>query len=217
MTGAGPEGISLDRTVFYPTGGGQPGDSGTLRLADGGAIPITGAVKDGADGVLHLVAPDTAMPPVGTKVTAEIDWDRRYRHMRMHTCMHLLCSIIHGGVTGGSIGDGKGRLDFDLPEPTLDKDAITEELNRLVQRDDPVAIRSISENELDRNPELVRTMSVQPPRGAGEVRVIDIEGTDRQPCGGTHVRRTGEIGRVAVTKIENKGKHNRRINLALVD
>ena len=214
---AGPDGIRLDRTVFYPAGGGQPGDTGLLRLEDGRTIPITDAAKDGADSVLHVVPAGTELPPPGSKVVAEIDWERRHRHMRMHTCLHLLCSVVHGGVTGGAIGDGKGRLDFDLPDQALDKDALTERLNQLVAGDHAVTVRSISEDELDRNPELVRTMSVKPPRGSGQIRFIEIEGVDRQPCGGTHVRRTGEIGRVAVTKIENKGRHNRRINLALVD
>ena len=211
---AGAEGILLDRTVFYPTGGGQPGDSGVILVGDGQVLAITGAIKADADGVLHVPAPGVDLPAIRSEVTAEIDWERRYAHMRMHTCLHLLCSLIKGGVTGGAVGEGKGRLDFDLPDQTIDKDAITAQLNELIAADRPVSVRLITDEELDRNPELVRTMSVQPPRGSGLVRVIEIEGIDRQPCGGTHVRRTGEIGRVAVTKIENKGRHNRRINLA---
>ena len=218
VTAAGADGIRLDRTVFYPAGGGQPGDRGVLRLADGSSIAIVDAVKDrDSDMVLHLPAEGAALPPPGTAVTAEIDWERRHRHMRMHTCLHLLCSAVAGGVTGGAIGDGKGRLDFDLPDRTLDEDLLAEQLNRLIAEDRPVSVRWISDAELAANPELVRTMSVKPPSGTGRVRVIEIEGIDRQPCGGTHVQRTGEIGRVRVTKIENKGRHNRRINLAFAE
>ena len=218
VTAAGADGIRLDRTVFYPAGGGQPGDRGVLRLADGSSIAIVDAVKDrDSDMVLHLPAEGAALPPPGTAVTAEIDWERRYRHMRMHTCLHLLCAAVPGGVTGGAIGDGKGRLDFDLPDRALDKDLLAEQLNCLIAEDRPVSVRWISDAELAANPELVRTMSVKPPSGTGRVRVIEIEGIDRQPCGGTHVQRTGEIGRVRVTKIENKGRHNRRINLAFAE
>ena len=213
-----PEGIVLDRTVFYAAGGGQPGDTGYLRLADGGSVQIVDTVKGEAEGiVLHVPAQGTAVPEPGTRVAAELDWERRHRHMRMHTCLHLLCSMVPGGVTGGAIGDGKGRLDFDLGENSVDKDALTERLNALVAEDRPVAIRSITDAELAANPELVRTMSVKPPSGSGRVRLIEIDGVDRQPCGGTHVSRTGEIGRVTVTKIENKGRRNRRINLAFVE
>jgi len=211
-------GIVLDRTVFYPAGGGQPGDTGRLGLADGASIEIVDAIKgDEADSVIHVPAPGAALPAPGTPVTAAIDWERRHRHMRMHTCMHLLCSLVPGGVTGGQIGDGKGRLDFDLGENSIDKDVLTEALNRLVAADAPVGARWIADGELDAAPDLVRTMSVKPPRGSGQVRLIDVDGVDLQPCGGTHVRRTGEIGPVAVTKIENKGKRNRRVNLVFVE
>ncbi len=217
VTAADARGIRLDRTVFYVEGGGQPGDSGVLRLADGSAITIVNTVKgDAADDMLHIPAEGAVLPAAGTPVTAEIDWDRRYRHMRMHTCMHLLCAVVTGDVTGGQVGDGKGRLDFNLPDTKLDKDHIAAELNRLIREDHAVQPRWITDVELAAQPELVRTMSVKPPAGQGRVRVLDIAGVDLQPCGGTHVARTGEIGAVEVTKIENKGRQNRRINLALV-
>lgn len=215
-------GIILDRTVFYPTGGGQPGDSGELRLADGRAIAIADTLKGDGSGIVHVPAP--GQPPLGEfglatgdKVTAVLDWERRHRHMRMHTCMHLLCSIVSGDVTGGQIGDGKARLDFNIPGDALDKDHLTAELNRLVKEDHPAVPRWISDEEMASRPELVRTMSVKPPSGQGKVRLLDIEGVDLQPCGGTHVSRTGEIGLVEVAKIENKGKQNRRVNLRFAE
>jgi len=218
VVSADEDGILLDRTVFYPLGGGQAGDTGNLRLADGRVIAITGTRKGGQAGeILHIPAPDAALPTPGTKVGAEIDWARRHRLMRMHTCLHLLCSVIEGDVTGGSIGDGKGRLDFNLPDTQLDKEAITAALNSLIEADHPVETRWIADEELDSNPQLVRTMSVKPPTGSGRVRLLDIPGVDLQPCGGTHVQRTGEIGPVRVGKIENKGRQNRRINIAFAD
>lgn len=214
VTASGPEGVRLDRTVFYPLGGGQPGDSGHLVLSDGTRLRVVDAVKgDGHDDVVHRLAEGVEAPAPGTRVTAEIDWERRHRHMRMHTCLHLLCAVVTGDVTGGQIGADKGRLDFNLPDTQLDKEAITAELNRLVAEDHPVQPRWISDAELAAQPELVRTMSVKPPSGGGRVRLLDIAGVDLQPCGGTHVRRTGEIGRVRVGKIENKGRQNRRINI----
>jgi misacylated tRNA(Ala) deacylase len=208
-------GIRLDRTVFYPTGGGQPGDTGTLRRADGSRVVIADARKgDGLDDVLHIPAPGSALPAVGDKVAAEIDWERRHRLMRMHTCLHLLCAVVPGAVTGGQISDGKARLDFDVPGEALDKAVITDKLNALIAADHTVAPRWITDEELAAQPDLVRTMSVKPPTGFGKVRLLDIAGIDLQPCGGTHIRRTGEIGRVEVTKIENKGRQNRRVNLA---
>jgi misacylated tRNA(Ala) deacylase len=215
VVGVDERGIRLDRTVFYPTGGGQPGDCGTLRLADGMAVTIADTVKgDVADEVIHVPASGAALPPVGAEVTAEIDWDRRHRLMRMHTCLHLLCAIVPGAVTGGSVGDGRGRLDFDVPGASLDKDAITAGINRLITEDHAVAPRWIDDAELEAHPELVRTMSVRPPTGAGKVRLLEIDGIDLQPCGGTHVKNTAEIGPVVITKIENKGRQNRRINIA---
>ena len=216
VTGLDADGIRLDCTVFYAEGGGQPGDSGRLSTADGHEIEIVDTRKHVATGE-HLHVPAAGAPALspGDAVTAEIDWERRHRLMRVHTCLHLLCAVVPGGVTGGSVGPGKGRLDFDLPETTLDKDRIGVELNRLIQEDHPVGARWIGDEELARNPELVRTMSVQPPKGQGRVRLIDVVGVDLQPCGGTHVRTTGEIGRVRIGKIENKGRHNRRVNIAL--
>ena len=215
VTAVDDAGVRLDRTVFYPLGGGQPGDVGELVLGDGTTVPIVDTRKGEAPGeIVHV--PDGPVDPglVGSGITARIDWSRRHRLMRMHTCMHLLCSLVPAPVTGGSIRDGSGRLDFDLPESTLDKQDLTERLNRLVAEDHAVTARWIGEEELDANPSLVRTMSVAPPRGQGTVRVLDIEGVDLQPCGGTHVASSGEIGRVRVTKIEKKGRQNRRVSVA---
>jgi misacylated tRNA(Ala) deacylase len=210
-------GIRLDRTVFYPTGGGQPGDSGVLRLADGSAVAIADAIKgEGPDEVIHVPAAGAVLPSPGAEVTAEINWERRHRLMRMHTCLHLLCAVVPGLVTGGSVGDGRGRLDFDVPGASLDKEAIGTGLNRLIAEGHAVAPRWIDDAELVAHPELVRTMTVKPPTGAGRVRLLEIAGVDLQPCGGTHVRNTAEIGPVEIGKIENKGRQNRRINVALV-
>jgi len=214
VTAIDERGIRLDNTVFYPTGGGQPGDVGMLRRADGGEIAIIDAVKGAAaDEVIHLPAPGSPVPAIGETVTAEIDWARRHRLMRMHTCLHLLCAVVPGAVTGGQISDGKARLDFDVPGATLDKEEIAAKLNALIAADHEVTPRWITDEELAAHPELVRTMTVKPPTGHGRVRLLDIAGIDLQPCGGTHVRRTGEIGAVAVAKIENKGKQNRRVNI----
>ena len=211
-------GIRLDRTVFYPMGGGQPGDQGVLRLPDGSTVPIRDTVKGtGQDDILHLTGPGVPLPAPGTKVTADIDWERRHRLMRMHTCLHLLCAVVPGEVTGGQVGDGKGRLDFNLPAGGLDKEAIAAALNKLIAEDHAVREIWITDEELAAQPDLVRTMSVKPPTGAGRVRLLRIEDVDLQPCGGTHVQRTGEIGPVQVTKIESKGKQNRRINIAFAE
>jgi misacylated tRNA(Ala) deacylase len=210
-------GVRLDRTVFYPAGGGQPGDIGVLRLADGSEIAIVDTVKgDGVDEVIHVAAPNAPLPPPGEQVTAAIDWERRHRLMRMHTCLHLLCAVVPGAVTGGSIGDGRGRLDFDVPGAALDKEAIAAGLNKLITEGHAVAPRWIDDAELAARPELVRTMTVKPPTGTGKVRLLEIAGVDLQPCGGTHVKNTAEIGPVGIGKIENKGRQNRRINLAFV-
>jgi misacylated tRNA(Ala) deacylase len=218
VTAVDGAGIRLDRTVFYVMGGGQPGDSGTLALADGRSIRIADTRKGPVAGeILHVPAPDQPVPEVGDKVTAGIDWDRRYRHMRVHTSLHLLSAVVTGGVTGGQIGDGKGRLDFDLEGQSLDKEAIETKINELIRADHPVGSRWITDEELAAKPELVKTMSVKPPIGQGKVRLMDIPGVDLQPCGGTHVARTGEIGRIVVTKIESKGKRNRRVNVQLAD
>ena len=215
ITAVDGAGVRLDRTVFYPTGGGQPGDVGELALGGGTVIRIVDTRKGEAPGeIVHV--PETPADPgiTGSEVTARIDWNRRHRLMRMHTCLHLLCSLVPAPVTGGSIRDGSGRLDFDLRESTLDKEDLTARLNRLIAGDHSVTPRWIGEEELDANPSLVRTMSVAPPRGQGSVRLLEIEGVDLQPCGGTHVASTGEIGRVRVTKIEKKGRQNRRVNVA---
>jgi misacylated tRNA(Ala) deacylase len=218
VIGADGQGIRLDRTVFYPMGGGQPGDTGTLRLASGEEIAIVDTRKgEGPDEVIHVPAPGTALPPPGSEVTAAIDWERRHRLMRMHTCLHLLCAVVPGAVTGGQISDGRGRLDFDVPGAGLDKAAIEERLNALIAEGHPVAPGWIADDELAARPELVRTMSVKPPQGAGRVRLIEIAGIDLQPCGGTHLRNTAEIGPVAIGKIENKGRQNRRINIAFAE
>jgi len=215
---ATPEGVVLDRTVFYARAGGQPGDAGLLRWA-GGEMAVSEALKGPEDSVLHVPAPGAALPEAGSEVTAVLDWARRHRLMRMHTSLHLLCSLIPGaGVTGGQIGADKSRLDFDLPDPPT-KESLTEALNALVAANHAISERWISEAELDANPSLVRTLSVQPPRGTGRIRLVRIGAEDApidlQPCGGTHVRATGEIGRVEVVKIENKGKQNRRVTLVL--
>jgi misacylated tRNA(Ala) deacylase len=217
-------GVVLDRTVFYPTGGGQPGDTGVLRATDGRAWRVADTRKGEGGRIVHLLAsaatepaPDSAsagipidVPTPGTVLVAEIDWDRRHAHMRMHTCLHLVGSVLRYGVTGGQIAADKGRLDFDTQDE-IDKDAVTAAVNALVAANHAVRSMWITDEELDRQPELVRTLSVQPPRGAGRIRLLDIPGVDLQPCGGTHVAATGEIGPVVVTKVENKGKRNKRV------
>lgn len=215
VTATAENAIVLDRTVFYPTGGGQPGDTGTLLLDSGERVEIVDT-RNAEGGIHHVTAPGSPLPAAGDTVYAEIDWERRHRLMRMHTCMHLLCSIIPLGVTGGSIRDGSARLDFDAPDP-LDKTEVTDRLNQLIEGRNDVETRWISEQELDAQPDIVRTMSVEPPRGRGRVRLVNIKGVDLQPCGGTHVGNIGEIGRVRVRKIEKKGKHNRRINVEFAD
>ncbi len=215
-----PDGIVLDRSPFYPRAGGQPGDAGTLAW-DGAAAPITEAVKGEGEAVRHLPAEGTALPAVGSMVRAVIDWPRRSAHMRMHTALHLLCAVLPGAaVTGGQIGADRSRLDFDLPDPPA-RDAIEAALNALIAADHPVSAEWVDESVLDDNPGLVRTLSVKPPRGTGRLRLVRI-GTsevpvDLQPCGGTHVARTGLIGVVRVLKLENKGRQNRRIAIALAD
>lgn len=202
--------VELDRTVFYPMGGGQPGDSGRLgglRVAD---------TRKGEDGerVLHVLEPGAALPQPGTTLETEIDWERRYRHMRLHTALHLLCAVVHAPVTGGRIGEDKAHIDFDIEMEKLVKDDIEARLNALVAAARAVHPRWISDAELDARPELVRTMSVAPPRGAGRVRVLEIDGVDLQACGGTHVANTREVGRLAVAKIRSEGKRNKRVTLA---
>ncbi|MBM3523648.1 MAG: alanyl-tRNA editing protein [Alphaproteobacteria bacterium] len=218
VTAVDAGGIRLDRTVFYPTGGGQPGDAGVLLRGDGTQVVIADARKGPEPGsIAHVPAADQPMLAVGDEVEAVIDWTRRHRHMRMHTSLHVLCAVVPYGVTGGQIGDLRSRLDFDIGDGSLDKDHIAARLNELIATDKPAVPRWISDAELASQPELVRTMSVKPPSGAGQVRLLEIEGIDLQPCGGTHVARLGEIGPVVVEKIENKGKRNRRVVVALRD
>ncbi len=217
VTSLGEEGICCDRTVFYPTGGGQPGDRGLLIREDGSHIVIMDSYLDRKTKA-HLHPPESQenLPAVGEKVVLEIDWERRYKLMRMHSCMHLLCAVVPAGVTGGSVrDDGSARLDFDLPQPP-DKTQIETALNRLIMEDHPMHLEWITDEELAQQPELVRTMSVKPPSGTGRVRLVRFEGVDLQPCGGTHVASTGEVGPVRVRKIEKKGKNNRRITVEFV-
>lgn len=214
VTAVDDEGIGLDRTVCYPLGGGQPGDTGTMSW-EGGSAAITDT-RYGGGSIRHVLEEGAPAPDVGTEVEVEIDWDRRYIHMRMHTAMHLLGSVLQYGVTGGNISAAKSRLDFDM-EDTVDKEAVTEAMKALVAADHPVSCRWISEEELDANPELVRTMSVQPPRGKGSIRLLEVEGVDLQPCGGTHVKSTSEVGQIRIGKVEKKGRQNRRVNLHLDD
>ena len=206
-------GVILNATVFYPTGGGQPGDTGTLSW-DGGSATVADTVADEHGRIVHILAEDAPRPEPGTDVTAEIDFDRRHRLMRMHTCLHLLSAVLPYPVTGGQVSDGAGRLDFDLPDAP-DKAEVEAELNQLIEQDHPVGERWITDEELDAQPELVKTLSVQPPRGAGRIRLLEIPDVDLQPCGGTHVKRTGEIGPVRVRKIEKKGRMNRRVKVEL--
>jgi misacylated tRNA(Ala) deacylase len=207
-----PGGVMLDRTLFYARSGGQPGDTGRLTWPGGEAL-IGEAIKGEGEAILLPVT--TEPPPPGTRLTAEIDWPRRYAHMRMHTALHLLCVLLPGAaVTGGQIGAEKSRLDFDLPERP-EPATIEEGLARLIAADLPVTAEWVDESVLDTNPTLVRTLSVKPPRGTGRLRLVRIGDVDLQPCGGTHVARTGEIGRLTVAKIENKGRQNRRITLTM--
>jgi misacylated tRNA(Ala) deacylase len=211
------KGVVLDRTVFYATGGGQPGDSGSL-WHHGTAIPILSAVysEDKRD-VIHMPRDKDGLPQPGEELTAAIDWLRRHRHMRIHTGLHLLSVVLPFPVTGGAIGAGEGRLDFDIAGEVPAKEEIEERLNALVAADHPVTAEWISDDELAANPGLVKTMKVQPPVGTGRVRLIRIGTIDLQPCGGTHVRSTAEIGPLTVGKIESKGKQNRRVRIRFAD
>lgn len=214
VTAVEERGVRLDRSIFYPTGGGQPGDTGLLRW-DGGETKVVDTLKAEGGDVLHVLAPDAPRPAVGTKVHATLDWERRHLHMRMHTALHVMSAVIKGHVTGGQVGVDKSRLDFNLEGEVPTKEWVTEEVNRLIALDRPVTQQWVTDEELTSRPELVKTMSVRPPMGAGRVRLLSIEGVDLQACGGTHVARSGEIGRVECIKIENKGKMNRRFIIAL--
>ncbi len=214
--GEKPAAIRLDQTIFYAQGGGQAGDSGLIEMADGNTIAISNAVYD-ADRVtiLHLAAPGTALPEPGAEVHLRLNWPLRLSRMKIHTAMHLLTAVLPWPVTGGAVGDGEGRLDFDIPLPVPGKEEIAEKLNAMIARDAAVRDRYITDEEMLANPGLIKTMSVKPPMGLGQVRLVEIEGLDLQPCGGTHVARTGEIGLVRVSGVENKGKLNRRVRVAL--
>ena len=213
-------GVVLDASLFYPNGGGQPGDCGRLDW-EGGGLDVANTLKGEGEAILLIPADGAVLPPVGAEVMQVLNWDRRYRHMRIHTALHLLSVVIPLPVTGGAITAEKARLDFDMPEAPADKQAIEDHLNALISRALPVRQSWISDAELAARPELVKTMSVKPPTGAGQVRLIRIgteEGqVDLQPCGGTHVANTAEIGPVRLGKIEKKGRQNRRVNVFLVD
>ncbi len=210
--------VELDQTIFYPLGGGQPGDTGSFKTSDGRELPVVDTRKGEAPGAIRHQLEDTnhGLQP-GDELETRIDWDRRYRLMRMHTSMHLLGSLIPVPVTGGQVGVEKSRLDFNLGDHTLDKEDLTARMNALVEAGHDIRFESITEQELDDNPGLVRTMSVQPPRGVGDIRMVRVLDVDFQPCGGTHVNNAGEVGKVLISKIENKGKKNRRVHILLED
>ena len=212
------DGIVMESTIFYPLGGGQPGDTGVLML-DGDEYRVTDTcfAEDKVMIVHHLNAEDLFAFNVGDRIDMVLDWERRHRLMRMHTSLHLMCHLITAQATGGSIGETESRIDFDLQGQVVDKDNLTLEMNRLIKSQLPVTIGSITDEVLAQNPSLVRTMSVQPPKGQGSIRTVTILDTDYQPCGGTHVNNTAEIGEVIVTKIKNKGKQNKRFSLELVN
>jgi len=211
-------GVVLDGSLFYAQGGGQPGDSGTLDW-DGGRLSVATTVKGENGEIVLIPAEPGSLPPVGTRVEQRLDWERRFGHMRIHTALHLLSVVIPLPVTGGAIGAEKGRLDFNMPEAPGDKAILQGQLNAMIDRDLPVTEEWITDAELSENPGLVKTMSVKPPMGAGRVRLVRIGQGDRQvdlqPCGGTHVRSTGEIGKITIGKIEKKGRQNRRVSILL--
>jgi misacylated tRNA(Ala) deacylase len=209
-------GIEFDRTIFYPLGGGQPGDTGVLVRAGGERVAIADTRKGASHGsVLHIPAPGVQLPEVGEAVTLEIDWERRYAMMRLHTALHVMSCVVIAPVTGGNIAPDKARLDFDIDMSLLDAEKIERETNALIARAVDTETVWITDEELDAKPELVKTMSVQPPRGSGRIRLLRIPGIDLQPCGGTHVRNIGEIGGIRVLKIKSEGKRNRRVEIAL--
>jgi misacylated tRNA(Ala) deacylase len=216
VVAVGERGIELDSTIFYPLGGGQLGDTGALVRADGERIVIADTRKsDAPDGVLHIPAPSMALPAIGETLTLEIDWPRRYALMRLHTALHVMSCVVVAPVTGGNISPDKARLDFDIDMSLLDATKIERETNALIARSVETETVWITDEELDARPELVKTMSVKPPRGAGRVRLLRIPDIDLQPCGGTHVRNIAEIGRIKVLKIRSEGRRNRRVEIAL--
>jgi misacylated tRNA(Ala) deacylase len=209
--------LTFEATIFYPLGGGQPGDIGELSCVNQ-SLNIIDTRKDKNTGeIIHQIESLEHGLKVGDKINITLNWQRRHRLMRMHSAMHILCSLIPRGVTGGSVGELKSRLDFDLGDHSVDKQTLTDRLNELVKAGHTVEKQFISEQALSDNPSLVRTLSVQPPKGCGDIRLINILGVDMQPCGGTHVKNTLEIGELLINKIENKGKRNRRIHLSLVN
>ncbi|HLS81382.1 MAG TPA: alanyl-tRNA editing protein [Steroidobacter sp.] len=216
VTAVHERGIELDRTIFYPLGGGQPGDTGVITRANGERITIADTRKGEAhDSVLHVPAPEAPRPTPGERVALQIDWERRYALMRLHTALHVMSCVVVAPVTGGNIAPDKARLDFDIDMSLLDPQKIERETNALIARAVDTETVWITDDELDAQPELVKTMSVQPPRGAGRVRLLKIPGVDLQPCGGTHVRNIGEIGAIRVVRIRNEGKRNKRVEIAL--
>ncbi len=218
VTAIGPEGVRLDRTVFYALSGGQAGDKGTLTTKDGRVVNVTDTRKGVTpDDIVHVVAADAPALNVGDEVTASIEWDRRYKLMKLHTALHLLSVVLPYPVTGGAIDVDKARLDFALDDAAPALDVVSTRVNELIAADHPVEHYWITDAELQAKPELVKTMSVSPPMGFGKVRLINIPGIDLQPCGGTHVKRTGEIGPITVLKLENKGKQNKRVSIALAE
>jgi misacylated tRNA(Ala) deacylase len=210
-----PHGIELDRTIFYPMGGGQIGDTGGLVRANGERIAIADTRKGEMDTVLHVPLPGAVQPDIGETLTLEIDWARRYSLMRLHTALHVMSCVVVAPVTGGNIAPDKARLDFDIDMSVLDAGKIVQETNALIARGVETETVWITDEELDARPDLVKTMSVQPPRGAGRVRLLSIAGVDLQPCGGTHVKNIAEIGAIRVIKIRSEGKRNKRVEIAL--
>lgn len=218
VTSVDDRGIELDRTIFYPTGGGQIGDTGALIRANGERIVIADTRKgDTLDSVRHIPTPGAALLEPGETLTLELNWARRYALMRLHTALHVMSCVVVAPVTGGNISPDKGRLDFDIDVTLLNADKIAQETNALIARAIQTETVWITDEEMDGRPELVKTMSVKPPRGAGRVRLLQIPGIDLQPCGGTHVRNIGEIGGIRVTRIKSEGKHNKRVEIVLAD
>ena len=217
VVAADERGIELDRTIFYPMGGGQQGDVGVLVRGNGQQIAIVDTRKgDAVDSVRHIAAPAMPPPEAGETVELELDWPRRYALMRLHTALHVMSCVVVAPVTGGNIAPDKARLDFDIDMSLLDAGKIERETNALIARGVDTETVWITDEELDARPELVKTMSVQPPRGSGRVRLLRIPGIDLQPCGGTHVRNIAEIGGIRVLKIRSEGRRNRRVEIALV-
>ena len=216
VLGVHERGIELDRTIFYPLGGGQPGDRGALVRENGARIAIADTRKGEAPGsVVHIPAPDVSVPEPGELLSLELDWERRYTLMRLHTALHLLSCVVVAPVSGGNIAPEKARLDFDIDMSLLDAERITRETNALIASGVATETVWITDEELDAQPDLVKTMSVQPPRGVGRVRLLKIPGIDLQPCGGTHVRNIAEIGGIRVTRIRSEGKRNKRVEIEL--